>query len=63
MSDIEIAQRRELQAQIDRACGVLNLDGLRFVLCIALLREMTASELDQVVEHLRAECAEKGTTG
>jgi len=48
----EIRQRREIAGDLDSALLRLDVDGLRFVLCVALLRGMSAAELDEVNARL-----------
>ena len=52
MSELEILQRRELLARIDRACAALDLNGLRFVHVVALVRGMGPSELAKLEEAM-----------
>lgn len=55
--------RQRLHAQLDRALVDLDTDGLRFVLCVALVRGMTAEELERVPEAVaRIKGAEKDRT-
>ncbi len=49
----EMRERGRIAGDLDKALLRLDLDGLRFVLCIALVRSMTPSELDKVVERLQ----------
>jgi len=65
VSELEILQRRELLARIDRACAALDLDGLRFVHVVALVRGMDSNELtklEEAVMRVSAERAEKEAT-
>lgn len=50
MSDLDILQRRDLMNQLHRVTSELDTDGLRFVLCVAMLRRMTPKEAALVHE-------------
>jgi hypothetical protein len=47
-----VTDRRRLQLDLENALVALDTDGLRFVLCIAIIRGLDIGELNRLGERL-----------
>jgi hypothetical protein len=57
---LEIMERRRLFRELDRLCVKMDLDALRFVVCVAHIRIMTDEELERFHKEILAEKKKRG---
>lgn len=55
----EMRERHRVASELDKALLRLDLDGLRFVLCVAIVRGLPPEELGKLADHLKVSAPKK----